>query len=86
MGAAGGLVLGLVLAVLVELRDATYRTASDVQQVLDLPVLALVPFVASEIDHRRTRRRRMLVSAVVILFTIAGGYGIWTLKLWRHIS
>jgi polysaccharide chain length determinant protein (PEP-CTERM system associated) len=42
-GLAGGLGLGLVLAFLLEMRDTSMRTERDVEFVLRLPVLAMVP-------------------------------------------
>jgi uncharacterized protein involved in exopolysaccharide biosynthesis len=43
LGALGGLLLGLALAVLLEYRDSSFRTEEDVTQVLDLVVLAQIP-------------------------------------------
>ncbi len=45
-GLCGGLALGLGLAFLVEMRDTSMRTERDVEFVLRLPVLAMVPDVA----------------------------------------
>lgn len=42
-GLAGGLGLGLALAFLLEMRDTSMRTERDVEFVLRLPVLAMVP-------------------------------------------
>ena len=42
-GLAGGLGLGLGLAFLLEMRDTSMRTERDVEFVLRLPVLAMVP-------------------------------------------
>jgi polysaccharide chain length determinant protein (PEP-CTERM system associated) len=86
VGAFGGLVVGLALAALLEFRDATYRTADDVLEVLELPVLALIPLVTTDLDRQHARRRRLVLSVVVALALIAGGYGIWTMELWRHIT
>jgi polysaccharide chain length determinant protein (PEP-CTERM system associated) len=85
IGAAGGLALGLVLAALLEFRDTTFRTSDDVLDVFQLPVLAVVPYVISEPDQRRVRRRRLLTSAAASVLAVAGGYGIWALQLWKHL-
>ena len=45
-GLAGGLGLGLGLAFLLEMRDSSMRTERDVEFVLRLPVLAMVPEIA----------------------------------------
>lgn len=42
-GLAGGLALGLGIAILLEMRDTSMRTERDIEFVLKLPVLALVP-------------------------------------------
>ena len=42
-GSADGLALGLGLAFLLEMRDTSMRTERDVEFVLRLPVLAMVP-------------------------------------------
>jgi polysaccharide chain length determinant protein (PEP-CTERM system associated) len=86
MGAAIGLGIGVLLAALLELRDKSFRTATDVLHVFKLPVIATVPNLPSETDRRRARWRRGLVSATVAVFVIAGGYGVWALQLWRHIT
>jgi capsular polysaccharide biosynthesis protein len=46
-GMGGGLVLGVVLAILQEAKDRTLRTEKDVEFFLHLPALALIPSVAS---------------------------------------
>jgi polysaccharide chain length determinant protein (PEP-CTERM system associated) len=45
-GLAGGLGLGLGLAFLLEIRDTSLRTERDVEFILRLPVLAMVPDIA----------------------------------------
>jgi polysaccharide chain length determinant protein (PEP-CTERM system associated) len=42
-GLAGGLGLGLGLAFLMEMKDTSFKTERDVEAVLQLPVLAMVP-------------------------------------------
>src|SRR6185312_5655147 len=46
-GLGGGLVLGLGLGLLLELRDKSLRSESDVIAALDLPVLSQVPWVGN---------------------------------------
>ena len=80
-----GLLLGLVLVVLVELRDGSFRTEADIEQVLGLPVIACVPNLLSAADRRRLRYRRLLLSATVLVAMSAGGYVFWTLRLWQFV-
>jgi uncharacterized protein involved in exopolysaccharide biosynthesis len=47
-GAAGGLVLAIPLVLLGKMRDKTLRTEDDVERLLDLPTLAVIP--AAEIS------------------------------------
>ena len=47
-GFAGGLILGLALAMLLELRDKSLRTESDVETLLKLPILAMVPVMEKQ--------------------------------------
>ena len=42
-GFGGGLMLGLALSLLLEFRDKSIRTESDVEALLKLPILAMVP-------------------------------------------
>lgn len=52
-GAFGGLLLGLVIALWLELRDKLIRTERDVEFYLELPTLALVPVVDKAGGFRR---------------------------------
>jgi uncharacterized protein involved in exopolysaccharide biosynthesis len=45
-GFGGGLALGLALTLLLEMHDTSMRTERDVEVVLRLPVLAMVPLIA----------------------------------------
>jgi polysaccharide chain length determinant protein (PEP-CTERM system associated) len=85
IGALGGLAIGVALAALLEFRDTTFRARDEVMQILELPVLALVPYVSVETDVRRRRRRRWLTSAAVATLVAVGTYGIWALRLWKHL-
>jgi uncharacterized protein involved in exopolysaccharide biosynthesis len=85
--AAGiGLVLGLAIGALMELMNSSFRTSADVIEVLKLPVVALVPFVAIESDRRKVRLHRWLASTAAVLMTAVAGYGFWALQLWKHIK
>jgi uncharacterized protein involved in exopolysaccharide biosynthesis len=47
-GLAGGLAIGLGLAMWLEFRDKSVRTEADVMAIMDLPVLSQLPWVGAE--------------------------------------
>jgi polysaccharide chain length determinant protein (PEP-CTERM system associated) len=57
-GFGGGLVLGVSLAMLLEMRDKSLRTEADVIAALDLPVLSQVPWVGAEAEDGDSHRKR----------------------------
>jgi polysaccharide chain length determinant protein (PEP-CTERM system associated) len=59
-GAAGGLIIGLVIAGLLEYLNSSFRREEDVYRTLSLPVLAMVPVMSSDRERRATKRRRRL--------------------------
>jgi uncharacterized protein involved in exopolysaccharide biosynthesis len=85
IGAAAGLLLGVALAAFLEFRDRTFRTLQDVHEVLQLPIVAQVPFVMLDLDRAHQRRMRLMTSAAVMLVAVAGGYGFWALELWKFV-
>jgi hypothetical protein len=62
--AALGLFLGLLAAAAPVYFDSSFGREEDVVRALDVPVLAMVPSMASETERRRTRLRRILADAV----------------------
>jgi polysaccharide chain length determinant protein (PEP-CTERM system associated) len=84
MGAAVGLGLGIAIAALLEIRDSSFRTAKHVTQVLNLPVLAMIPMMMSDAARARRRRRLLLAAAgaFVLLACCAGAVlAAWKLEL-----
>lgn len=69
LGVFGGLALGLGLVALVEYRDSTFKTDSELANVLGLPVLAVVPLMRSD-SERRTAFRRSLAVNVGLASTV----------------
>ena len=61
MGMAAGLGLGLALVGLIEYRDSSFKTDTEVTTVLTLPVLAVVPLMQSDEDRSRATRRRLFM-------------------------
>jgi polysaccharide chain length determinant protein (PEP-CTERM system associated) len=84
-GFALGMMLGLALVGLLEFLESTYRTEGDVVNALSLPVLAVVPHVATSGEAREAgRRRRLTAIAVALLLVVSGGLAAG-LQLWRYI-
>jgi uncharacterized protein involved in exopolysaccharide biosynthesis len=81
-GAVGGLFLGLLLAAFLEYRDSTFRSDNDVQRLLNLPVLAVVPMLASDLERHAQRRRKLLggVVAAVVALASAGALVFWRMQ------
>jgi polysaccharide chain length determinant protein (PEP-CTERM system associated) len=72
LGAAGGgLVLGLLLVVLFEYRDATFTRDDEVARLCKLPVLAMVPVMMADDQRRRARRWFILVRVSAIVAALA---------------
>lgn len=71
LGALGGFVLGLGFVALAEYRDTTLKTDEDVVVALSLPVLAMIPMMATTDDVRRRRRRRLALSFTVAIVVLA---------------
>ena len=65
-GAAGGLVVGLALVAFLEIRDSSYKAEDDVVRLCQLPVLALVPLMATATELKTTRRRLILGNAAAV--------------------
>jgi hypothetical protein len=88
MGAAFGLMLGLGLTALLEYLDSSLKTEDDVVQALMLPVLALIPMMATSRDVRRAGRSRALVlscvAAAVVLISAAAAVA-WKLDAIRWV-
>jgi len=65
---------GIGLAGILEFLDKSLRTEDDVVLALALPVLALVPTMATQAERRKVRRNRLLLAtsgAAAFLCSIA---------------
>lgn len=85
IGLAIGLLLGVGIAILLELRDSSFRTDGEVLEVLALPVLASVPRVETAASRLAKRRRRLAFSLAGVTSLVFAGYVTWTLKLWNSV-
>ena len=77
-----GLALGLSLAMAAEYARNSYRTVSDVSQVMAIPVLGALDQIVTTIEARRHQARRALVglSSAVILGGLAWFTWIWAVS------
>jgi len=64
IGSIAGLLLGLGMVALIELRDSSFRTEQDILTVLSLPVLATVPAIVTAAERRLSRRRRFITASL----------------------
>ena len=62
LGLVAGLVVGLALVALLEYRDSTFKTDSELGGVLALPVLAVVPLMLSDAERRSKFRKRLILN------------------------
>lgn len=81
VGALLGLALGLGIVALLEYLDSTFKTENEIRRVLDLPVLALVPMMASEQEQRARRARLKLVALAASLVLLSGAVAVVLWKL-----
>lgn len=79
MGVIGGLGLGIMLAGLLEYLDKKLRSEEDIRVVLNLPVLAAIPFVE---EQTFIRRRRLLA---MFGATAAVAAGAAAFAAWRYL-
>jgi uncharacterized protein involved in exopolysaccharide biosynthesis len=84
-GLALGLLLGLGVAGFLEFKDQSFWTESDVLDVLAMPVLVSVPYVATEAEKNRSRKRQLLASVSGVVCLAMAGYVVWSLQLWKTL-
>jgi polysaccharide chain length determinant protein (PEP-CTERM system associated) len=84
IGFAIGLFVGVGIAVLLEFKDSTYRSESDVLDALALPVLAVVPLVETAAETAQRLRRRKQISMVAASAVAICGYVFWSMRLWTQ--
>lgn len=82
-GAGLGLILGLGVVALLEYRDSSFKCEEDIKQLLQLPVLALIPMMASERERRTHKRRIMLITlgAAVVVISSAVALVLWKFQI-----
>jgi hypothetical protein len=83
LGLAAGLGLGLGLVALLEYRDTTLKTDTDVLISLSLPVLAVIPAMTNARERRLLKqRRRLMAAAASVMAMLAGAAAIeWRFRV-----
>lgn len=85
LATAAGLGLGAALVGLMFLRDSTMRSELDVAGAIDLPVLALLPYVTTGHEINARRRRRFLEAGGWMAIGATFAALTWALQLWRYV-
>jgi hypothetical protein len=82
VGAVGGLVFGLLLIGFLEFRDTSFKRDEDVERVLTVPVLALIPVMASDRERQAQRRRAWVVdfAGIAVLVGTAAVLALWRMQ------
>ena len=84
IGLFGGLALGLALAALLEYRDTSLKSDSEVVETLALPVLAVIPLMTNASERRFARRRKLMLAAtasVTCMLLAAAVMVVWQYRL-----
>jgi polysaccharide chain length determinant protein (PEP-CTERM system associated) len=73
-GSIGGLVLGLVLALMTELLGVSITSPDQVVEAISIPVLEVIPVIVTKTE-RRTRKKRLVLASVsaALLMLLASG-------------
>ena len=75
----GGLALGVLLVLLLEVRDSSFKNEDEVVRLLNVRVLAIVPLMVSDTERRRRTWRSALIGIGVVVLAGSGA----VLALWR---
>ncbi|MBN9669883.1 GumC family protein [Roseibium aggregatum] len=65
-GGAGGVAIGVGLALLLEFLDKSIRTASDLERRLQLRPIAVIPYMMTEEERRARLVRRLSITVITI--------------------
>jgi protein tyrosine kinase modulator len=76
-GTVAGLVLGVALALLLQLLDKSLAVAADVHAALDLRVVATIPLMPSDAEQRRAARRRIALSVALAALLVICATTVW---------
>ena len=79
MGAAVGLLFGIVLVGVQEYRDTSFSNEEDVIRLLGVPVLARIPLMVTALDQEMLKRRRLVTSVAAVVMVLCTGVVVWKL-------
>jgi len=81
MTVALGFALGCGLAYLREIMDTSFRRPEDIEEVLQIPIIASLPFTYNAKELRRLKRKKILtVASVGLTFLLLGGVMVLSIK------
>jgi len=81
MTVALGFALGCGLAYLREMLDTSFRRPEDTEEVLQIPIIASLPFTYNAKELRRLKRKKILtVASVGLTFLLLGGVMVLSIK------
>lgn len=80
------ILLSLALVAFLELRDSSFRTDTEVMEVLSLPVLASVPYVASAAEEASRQRGRLIAAAAGTVSLMVMAYLTVVRRLWESLT
>jgi polysaccharide chain length determinant protein (PEP-CTERM system associated) len=72
VGVLAGLLCGVAVAWVAELRDESFRSARDVRRAFQHPVLAVIPDVVVKADRVARRRRGLRNAVATLLLAVVG--------------
>jgi uncharacterized protein involved in exopolysaccharide biosynthesis len=84
-GFVAGVALVIAIIVLLEFKDASFRTEDEIGHVLAVPVLAVVPYVETRAERSHRRWRLIAASIAAIAVTGGAGYVFWVMRLWTFV-
>jgi polysaccharide chain length determinant protein (PEP-CTERM system associated) len=81
MAALAGLAVGFGLGMGMEYLDQTFRDHIELDEILQLPVLAVIPKLKTTAEANRKRRRKVVALCLTGFLVVAVSIGVW---LWTN--
>jgi polysaccharide chain length determinant protein (PEP-CTERM system associated) len=77
MAAIAGLIVGFALGLGMEFFDQTFRNHKELNEILQLPVLAIIPKLKTTSEANRKRRRKAVALYLTGFLVVALSIGVW---------